>query len=353
MTPRPGIHSPMPRSHGSLTGVSRTTPAARGAGLAYCAGPPRGREAGVHEGSKRAIAAAFLANLGIAIAKFVGFLITGASSMLAEAIHSVADTANQGLLFLGGARAARPATPENPFGYGRERYFWSFIVALVLFLVGGLFALYEGVQKIRDPHDIESPAVALGILGVATVLEIFSLRTAVKATIPELHGRSWWQFIRRSKSPELPVVLLEDLGALVGLVFAFTGITLAVVLDEPIWDGVATFAIGALLVTIAVVLVIEMKGLLIGEAASPDDLRRIKEAIVGTPRVTGLIHMRTQHIGPEELLVGAKIELDPALTSAGIAETINATEARVREAVPIARVIYLEPDIRVAPATSG
>jgi cation diffusion facilitator family transporter len=301
----------------------------------------------VHEGSKRAIAAAFLANLGIAIAKFVGFLITGASSMLAEAIHSVADTANQGLLFLGGARAARPATAENPFGYGRERYFWSFIVALVLFLVGGLFALYEGVEKIREPHEIDSFGVALGILGVATVLEVFSLRTAVKATIPELRGLSWWQFIRRSKSPELPVVLLEDLGALLGLLFAFTGVTLAVTLDEPVWDGVATLAIGALLVTIAVILVIEMRGLLIGESASPDDLRRIEEAIGGTPGVRGLIHMRTQHIGPEELLVGAKIELEPALTTAGIAAAINATEARVREAVPIARLIYLEPDIRV------
>jgi cation diffusion facilitator family transporter len=299
----------------------------------------------VHEGSKRAIAAAFLANLGIAIAKFVGFLITGASSMLAESIHSVADTANQGLLFLGGARAARPATPENPFGYGRERYFWSFIVALVLFLVGGLFAVYEGVEKLRDPHEITSPAVALGILGVALVLETFSLRTAVKSANPERRGQTWWGYIRRSKQPELPVVLLEDLGALVGLAFAFIGVTLAVVTDESRWDGVATLMIGLLLVTIAVILVIEMKGLLIGESATPEDQRRIQAAIEGTPQVRGLIHMRTQHIGPEELLVGAKVELDPGLDSAAIAAAINATEARVREAVPIARVIYLEPDI--------
>jgi cation diffusion facilitator family transporter len=299
----------------------------------------------VHEGSKRAIAAAFLANLGIAIAKFVGFLITGASSMLAEAIHSVADTANQGLLFLGGARAARPATPENPFGYGRERYFWSFIVALVLFLVGGLFAVYEGIAKLRDPHEITSPAVALGILGVALVLETFSLRTAIKSANPERRGLSWWRYIRRSKQPELPVVLLEDLGALIGLAFAFIGVTLSVVTDQTRWDGVATLMIGLLLVTIAVILVIEMKGLLIGESATPEDQRRIRAAIEGTPQVRGLIHMRTQHIGPEELLVGAKLELDPGLTSAAIAEAINATEARVREAVPIARVIYLEPDI--------
>ncbi len=265
--------------------------------------------------------------------------------MLAEAIHSVADTANQGLLFLGGARAARPPTPENPFGYGRERYFWSFIVALVLFLVGGLFAVYEGVEKLREPHEITSPGVALGILGVALVLETFSLRTAVKSANPERRGLSWWGYIRRSKSPELPVVLLEDLGALFGLAFAFTGVTLALVLDEPRWDGAATLAIGVLLVTIAAILVVEMKGLLIGEGAAPEDLRRIQAAIEGTPQVRRLIHMRTQHIGPDELLVGAKLELDPGLTSAGVAETINATEARVREAVPIARLIYLEPDI--------
>jgi len=303
----------------------------------------------VHEGSKRAIAAAFLANLGIAIAKFAGFLITGASSMLAEAIHSVADTANQGLLFLGGARAARPATPENPFGYGRERYFWSFVVAMVLFSVGGLFAIYEGVQKLRDPHEISSPAVALGILGVALVLEAFSLRTAVRAANPERRGQSWWRYIHRSKSPELPVVLLEDLGALLGLAFAFTGITLAVATDETRWDGAATLAIGVLLVAIAVILVVELKGLLIGESAGPEDLHRIREVIEATPQVRRLIHMRTQHIGPEELLVGAKIELDPALTSAGIVEAINATEARVREAVPIARIIYLEPDLLQEP----
>lgn len=302
----------------------------------------------MHEGSKRAIAAAFLANLGIAIAKFVGFAITGASSMLAEAIHSVADASNQALLFLGGARATRPATAENPFGYGRERYFWSFVVALVLFSIGGLFAVYEGIQKLRDPHEITSPAVALVILGVAIVLEVFSFRTAIKAANPERRGLSWWGYIRRSKQPELPVVLLEDLGALVGLMFAFTGVTLAVVTDQTRWDGAATLMIGLLLVTIAIILVIEMKGLLIGESATPDDLRRIERAIVATPQVRGLIHMRTQHIGPDELLVGAKLELDPGLSSAQIAEAINETEARIRADVPIARLIYLEPDIRAA-----
>ncbi len=299
----------------------------------------------MHEGSTKAIFAAFFANLGIAIAKFVGFLITGASSMLAESIHSLADTSNQGLLLLGGRTARRAPTEEHPFGYGRDRYFWSFVVALVLFSVGGLFAVYEGIEKLRHPHEISSPAVALGILGVAVVLEAFSLRTAIREARPFKGRNSWVTYIRRSKSPELPVVLLEDLGALFGLLFAFTGITLALVTDEPRFDGAATLMIGLLLVTIAVILVIEMKSLLIGESATAEQQEEIRAQIEGTPGVTRLIHMRTLHLGPDELLVAAKIELSPSMTAAAIAEAINATEGRIREAVPIARVIYLEPDL--------
>jgi len=299
----------------------------------------------VHEESRRAIAAAFLANLGIAAAKFVGFLVTGASSMLAESIHSVADTGNQGLLFLGGRGAARPATAAHPFGYGRDRYFWSFVVALVLFSVGGLFAVYEGIEKLRHPHAIESPAVAFAILGVAVALEAFSLRTAVQAARPERRGLGWASFIRRTKSPELPVVLLEDLGALAGLFLALTGVTLAVVTGQERFDGAATLLIGVLLVTIAAILVVEMKSLLIGEAAGEEEQARIRAAIEGTPQVRRLIHMRTLHLGPDELLVGAKVELTPDLDTRGMARAIDAVEARIRDAVPIARVIYLEPDL--------
>lgn len=298
----------------------------------------------------KAIAAAFFANLGIAIAKFVGFLITGASSMLAESIHSLADTTNQGLLVVGGKRAARPATPEHPFGYGRDRYFWAFIVAMVLFLVGGLFAVYEGVAKLRDPHELTSPAVAVTILVVAVGLEVFSLRTAVKAANPHRGRLTWVQYIRRSKSPELPVVLLEDLGALFGLLFALAGVTLTIITGDGRYDGAGTLAIGVLLVVIAVILVIEMKSLLIGEAAAPEQQRAIRAEIEGTPNVRRLIHMRTLHLGPEELLVAAKIDLSPELEAADIAATINAVEGRVRAAVPIARVIYLEPDLFSAQA---
>jgi cation diffusion facilitator family transporter len=300
----------------------------------------------VHEGSRRAIAAAFLANLGIAIAKFIGFLVTGASSMLAESIHSVADTANQGLLFLGGARAARPADEEHPFGHGRDRYFWAFVVGLVLFTVGGVFAVYEGVEKLRHPHDIDTPAVAFAILGVAVVLESFSLRTAVREARPLRGSLSWAAWLRRSKSPELPVVLLEDIGALVGLLLALLGLTLAVTTGEPRWDGLGTLSIGVLLIVIAVILVVEMKSLLIGEGATPEDQEAVRAAITGTPDVRSLIHLRTLHLGPDELLVAAKIELSRSLAAPAIAAAIDAAEGRIRAAVPIASLIYLEPDLR-------
>jgi cation diffusion facilitator family transporter len=298
----------------------------------------------MQEGSRRAIAAAFLANLGIAISKFVGFAFTGAASLLAEALHSVADTGNQGLLFLGGQRARRLPTPEHPFGYGRERYFWAFVVSVVLFLLGGLFALYEGVDKLRHPHELESPAWAFVILGVAIVLEAFSFRTAIRESNRVRDGEGWVAFVRRSKSPELPVVLLEDLGALLGLGFALTGVALATIMDEPRFDAAGSLAIGALLVVIAVVLAIEMRSLLIGEAASPRAVVDIRAAIEGTPEVRRIIHLRTMHLGPDELLVAAKLDLN-APTVDALAQAIDVVEARVRAAVPIARVIYLEPDL--------
>lgn len=304
----------------------------------------------MQDGSKKAIIAAFLANTAIAIAKLVGFFLTGAASMLAEAVHSGADASNQGLLFLGGARARKTATPEHPFGYGRERYFWSFVVALVLFTIGGLFALFEGIEKLRHPHEIESATVAFVILTIAIVVEAFSFRTAIIESRHVKGKESWWQFIRRSKSPELPVVLLEDLGAMVGLIFAVVGLGLAETTGNPRWDAVGSIAIGILLVIIAVILVIEMKGLLIGEAATPAIIASITRTMESTDRVKGVIHLRTQHIGPDELLVGAKLAFDNSLDVPGLATAINEVEHRVRQAVPTARVIYIEPDIE-RPAT--
>jgi len=296
----------------------------------------------MQEGSRRAILAAFLANLGIAIAKFVGFLFTGAASLLAETLHSIADTGNQALLFLGGRRGRRGPTPEHPFGYGRERYFWAFIVSMVLFTLGGLFALFEGEEKLRHPHELESPAYAFAILGVAIVLEALSLRTAIRESNHVRGSERWWMFVRRAKSPELPVVLLEDVGALLGLVFALAGVTLAVVTDEPRLDAVGSLTIGALLLVIATVLAAEMKSLLIGEAASPRAQQDIADAIDGAREVRRIIHLKTMHLGPDELLVAAKVDLD-ATSVADVATAIDVIEGRIRAAVPIARVIYVEP----------
>ncbi len=288
--------------------------------------------------------AALLANAGIAVAKFVGYLITGSSSMLAEAVHSVADTSNQGLLLLGRKRAQRQATQKHPFGYGRDRYFYSFVVALLLFSLGSVFALYEGAHKVHSPDPLSSPLVAIGILIVAIVLESLSFRTALKESRPLKGGNSWWQFIRQSKSPELPVVLLEDAGALVGLLLAFCGIGLSVLTGNPVWDGIGTLGIGALLGGIAIVLIIETKSLLIGEGSGSEELDRICGAMVG-PGVDRVIHLRTQYLGPDELLIAAKIAVPATLSTAEVARIIDEAEVRVRDAVPAARIIYLEPDL--------
>lgn len=296
-------------------------------------------------GSKRAILAALSANAGIAVAKFVGAAITGSASMLAEGVHSVADTANQGLLLFGQNRAEQQADELHPFGYGRSRYFYSFVVALVLFTLGSVYALYEGVHKIQHPEELSSPIVAVVILVIAIALETYSFRTAVKESAP-LKGRaSWWQFIRNSRSPELPVVLLEDTGALIGLIFALGGVGLTMVTGDPVWDGVGTLAIGGLLGVIAIVLIIEMQSLLIGEGATPEEDRAIRASLVDGTTIDRLIHIKTQYLGPEELLVAAKVAVTPGLDIAQIAAGIDAAESRVRAAVPAARIIYLEPDL--------
>jgi cation diffusion facilitator family transporter len=295
-------------------------------------------------GGSKAVLAALSANVGIAVIKFIAFLLTGSSSMLAESVHSLADSGNQGLLLLGGKQSRRRATAEHPFGFGRDRYVYGFLVALVLFTVGGLFALYEGIHKIADPHHLDSPLIALGVLVVAIGLESWSFRTAIHESRPLKGDSSWPQFIRRSKVPELPVVLLEDFAALIGLTLALLGVALSAGFDQPVWDGIGTAAIGVLLISVAVVLIIETKSLLLGESASPAAVSRIEAALLG-PGVLRVIHQRTMHLGPDEVLVAAKVAMPPATSLADAAAAIDAAEARVRAAEPTARVIYLEPDV--------
>ena len=293
----------------------------------------------------RAVVAALAANLGIALAKFVAFLITGSASMLAESVHSVADTGNEVLLLVGRGRSIRPPSEEHPFGFGRERYFYGFVVSVMLFTVGGAFSVYDGLHKILNPEPVRSPGVAFAVLALSAVLEAFSLRTAIKEANQVRGNRSWGTFIRRTKAPELPVVLLEDLAALIGLGFAFAGVTLTWITGDGRWDGAGSLAIGLLLGAAAAILAVEMKSLLIGEAASTEVQRMIVAALEDGPEVDRVIHMRTVHISPDSVLVAAKIAVRESDTGAQVAAGIDAAERRIRAAVPIARTIYLEPDI--------
>ncbi|WP_233580523.1 cation diffusion facilitator family transporter [Streptomyces triticirhizae] len=296
-------------------------------------------------GGTKAIVAALCANFAIAVSKFTAAGFSGSSSMLAEGVHSLADAGNQALLLVGGRRAKRAADEEHPFGYGRERYIYAFLVAIVLFSVGGLFAVYEGVEKIRHPHEIEHWYWPVGVLVFAIIAETISFRTAIKESNEVRAGQSWTQFVRTAKAPELPVVLLEDLGALVGLVLALGGVGLALATGDGVWDGVGTLCIGVLLVVIAIVLAIETKSLLLGEGAGRASLSRIREAAVDGENVTRVIHMKTLHLGPDELLVAAKIAVNHEDDAASVARAIDEAETRIRAAEPLARVIYLEPDI--------
>ena len=293
----------------------------------------------------KAVIAALLANVGIAVSKFIAFAFTGSSSMLSEAIHSIADSGNQVLLLVGNKRSKKAPDAQHQFGYGRRRYVYGFIVSIVLFLVGGLFSLYEGFHKFQHPEDLSDAWIAFLVLGIAIVLEGFSFRTAVREANRARGKRSLFRFLRDARQPELPVILLEDLGALVGLVFALFGVSMAVVTGDGRWDGLGAMAVGTLLVVIAIFLAFEMAAMLVGESALPEEDAAIRAALASSPLVDRVIHVRTLHVGPDELLVGAKIAISKSDTGAEIAAGIDDAEARLRAAVPSATYIFLEPDI--------
>jgi cation diffusion facilitator family transporter len=300
-------------------------------------------------GGTRAIIAAFAANIGIALTKLVAFVFSGSSSMLAESVHSFADSGNQLLLLLGQRQSVRPADEDHPFGHGRSRYIAGFLVGIVLFSVGGLFSVYEGLEKLRHPHHLESPLVAIVVLVLAVGLEGFSFRTAIGEARHHKGAANWWRFIRDARAPELPVVLLEDFAALIGLVFALAGVGLTWLVDDPSWDAVGTLAIGVLLLAVAVVVAVESYGMLVGEAATPAVVAAIRAALAAAPSVTAVLDMRTLHLGPDELLVAAKIGLDPGLTVAEVAAAIDEAERLLRAAAPTTCRVYLEPDIPRTP----
>ena len=294
-------------------------------------------------GGTRTVITALIANFTIAIAKFIGFVITSSSAMLAEAVHSLADTSNQALLLLGKKRSEKLPSAERPFGFGRERFFWAFVVSLVLFSLGSMYAVYEGIEKIRHPHEIESLWWALAILLFAMAMEAYAFQTAIKESRLYKGNQTWRQFIRRSRIPELPVVLLEDFGALMGLAFAFICVLIADITGNAVWDGVGTLSIGILLGLIAIVLAIETKSLLIGEGALPEQVIRIEKAIAESPEVSHLIDMRTEYLGPETLLVAAKLEFRERSSPSDISSDVDTVEKRIREVEPLAKIIYLEP----------
>jgi len=304
-------------------------------------------------GGTRAIIAAFLANTGIALTKFIAWFFSGSASMLAEAVHSVADAGNQLLLIFGGRQSRKEADREHPFGYGRERYVYAFVVSIILFSVGGVFSIYEGIDKLQHPHELEVWWLPMLVLSVAIVLESFSLRTAVKESNHVRGKLSWIQFVRRAKAPELPVVLLEDVAALFGLVFAFIGVGLTVITGNSVFDAIGTLFIGTLLIVVAVVLGIETKSLLVGEGATDADYDKIVKAILAGPEADRIIHMKTLYLGPDELLVAAKVGFHADQKLLEVSAAVNVIEQRVREAVPAARVIYIEPDVYVDPNLSA
>ena len=300
------------------------------------------------EGGKKAVIAALMANVGIAISKFIAFFFTGSSSMLSEAIHSVADSSNQVLLLVGNRRSQKPADEKHPFGYGRRRFVYGFIVAVVLFLIGGLFSLYEGLHKWQDPEPLNDWWIAVLVLVIAIGLETVSFRTALREANKSRGKRSLANFVKDSRQPELPVILLEDAGALVGLVFALIGVGMAVITGDGRWDAVGAMAVGTLLVVIAIFLAMEMATMLVGESALPEEVAAIRAALESAPLVERVIHLRTVHVGPDELLVAAKIAISQSETAAGIAAGINEAELALRAAVPTARYVFIEPDLDVA-----
>jgi cation diffusion facilitator family transporter len=297
------------------------------------------------EGGTKAVVAALMANTGIAISKFVAFAITGSTSMLSEAIHSVADALNQVLLLVGGKRSKRVADDQYQFGYGRVRYVYGFMVAIVLFVVGGIYSLYEGWHKWNHPEPVTDHWIAIGVLSIAIILETFSFRTAIVETNKVRGKRSFAKFVRDARQPELPVILLEDFGALIGLVFAMFGVSAAVITGDGRWDGMGAMAIGSLLIVIAIILVREMSAMLIGEGALPEEYDAVKAALESAPLIERVIHLRTLHVGPDALLVGAKIAITKHDSAQDIAQGIDEAERLLRIAVPSAQYVFLEPDL--------
>jgi cation diffusion facilitator family transporter len=295
-----------------------------------------------------AVLGALVANGLITVLKFIGAVMTGSSGMMAESLHSLADTTNQVFLLLGLRFYKRPASEKHPFGYGKERFFWSFIAAIFIFGVGATFAIYEGFNKLTHPHPPEKLEWAYWILGVSFVLEVGSIALALYQEVKEAHheGLSFMEYLRTSKDPTAKTVLFEDSAALIGIVLAFVGIYLTDHHAGPgggaYWDGVASIVIGLVLGVVAFVLARFSRGLLLGEAANTDVRERIRRAILDHPNVVAVVELLTMHLAPKQILINAHVNFRDDLATGAIERTINGVEADIKRAVPMVDMIFLE-----------
>lgn len=298
-------------------------------------------------GGVRVVAAALAVNILIAIGKFIAAMISGSSAMLAEACHSLADSANQIFLLIGMRKSAREPDERHPFGYGAETYFWAFIVALCIFAVGGGVSMIEGVEKVIHRDDpaqaLRDPRLAIVVLLVSIVLESYSLSVALREFSEIRAGRSVRRTLKEARDPTVMTVLFEDLAALFGLAVALGGVLLTWRTGQAVWDGLASIIVGIALIAVAWVLARDAKGLLIGRAAAPADEAAIADVVRTHPDVLGLVHARTMHLGPAEIILALKVHFRPDMTVAALEARINELEARLRGAVPALRRIYVEP----------
>lgn len=292
----------------------------------------------------RAILFALGANLGIAVAKTIAAVFTGSSSMLAEAIHSYADSANQLLLLLGIRRSRRPPDAEHPLGYGKVSYFWSFVVALMLFSLGGLFSVTEGWQKLHEEGELANPAIAIGVLGFSILLEAFSMYGCITEVDKVRRGQSLWNWVRRSRNSELVVVFGEDLAALIGLTLALVFVSLAVLTGDNRYDAYGSIAIGVVLISISVFVGVRVKSLLIGRSADPDLERAIRHHMAAHPEILEVFSVITIQMGPDVVLA-AKIRLSPSLDAGRASLAINQLEEELKAQFAEIRWCFMEPDV--------
>jgi len=300
-----------------------------------------------------AVLVALAANLAVAAAKLGAFLITRSSALLAESLHSLADSANEILLLVGARRSSRPADRRHPFGHARFRYVYAFLVSLTVFWIGGVFAVVEGIAHLASSEPIEDPRWAFGVLAIGALLDGWSLRTTLRSGRSAKGLMSWRQLVRVTKAPELIVIFLEDLGALIGISIAAIGVGLATITGVVVWDAIASIAIGLLLMAIGLVVNRETQSLLLGESATAEMETRIRDAIATTAGIDGVVNLRTIHLGPDDLVIAAAITVDGATDATAIAKSIVDAEASVRAAMPFRTVIYLEPRVELSDAPAS